>query len=427
MLRLKNKNKGVYIMTLSDESALNQALILAAASGDVVAIRNGLEKNAQVDAVDEFGRTALHWAAFSKACSVEGLTLLLNCKASVNKGDGHGDTALHRVSSAAKTYCLIQHGADIEAKNSSGRTPLFLVSNYEALNVLLESGANINAQDELGSTSLHQAAQSGDVEKIIWLLKNGAISIKNNYGRTPLEVAKLCKKEEAVKILTSPGLFASVDSSVSSVSSTSSILNALPPSLEIAASTADMEPTSTFNPIENSNEIKTFIEVFNQEVETFFLKCFTEESVARDRLPGQGISHEDCLMNFNQALKKMVTSKDDIATLVQDFSIQFYQKYQKAISCLSEKGFAQLSAAVKEFLVSYHDGLPARKTFSDMGKSENISAANYLMHAIKNSPCKRIFNIDTINSAALSFKHIIDDNIPEFQLKAVQREYRAGK
>jgi len=417
-------------MTLSDESALNQALILAAASGDVVAIRNGLEKNAQVDAVDEFGRTALHWAAFSKACSVEGLTLLLNCKASVNKGDGHGDTALHRVSSAAKTYCLIQHGADVEAKNFSGRTPLFLVSNYEALNVLFESGANINAQDELGSTSLHQAAQNGDVEKIKWLLKNGAISIKNNYGRTPLEVAMLCKKEEAIKILTSPGLFASVDSSVSSVSSTDSIISALPkikPNEEMPTSAAEVEPVSTFNPIENSNEIKTFIEIFNQEIETFFLKCFTEEKVARDRLPGQGISHEDCLINFNQTLKNMVASESEIRKLAQDFSTQFYQEYKRIISCISEKGFAQLGAAVREFLVSYHDLLPARKTFPAMTKSENISAANYLMHAIKNSPCKRIFNIDTRTSVNFSFKDIIDCKIPEFQLKAVQREYRAGR
>ncbi|PFH45588.1 hypothetical protein AMATHDRAFT_8954 [Amanita thiersii Skay4041] len=79
----------------------------------------------RVNAVDEDGRTPLHWAASSG--SIEMMRLLIDQNAEVDKPDNSRWTPLHIAASAGREDVvreLIGAGADINRKNDKGLTPL---------------------------------------------------------------------------------------------------------------------------------------------------------------------------------------------------------------------------------------------------------------------------------------------------------------
>lgn len=64
------------------------------------------------------------------------------------------------------------------------------VGDHETVRALLEHGANIEARDEHGNTSLHRAAGAGHHEIVRFHLESGAdVEAKNGSGRRPLHVA----------------------------------------------------------------------------------------------------------------------------------------------------------------------------------------------------------------------------------------------
>ena len=83
----------------------------------------------------------------------------------------------------------------VQAKHSS--------DNIETLTFLLDHNADPNLQANNGNTSLHFAVISGDYpEKVLLLLKyNANVTIKNSYGKTPLELAKFYNRNQCIAIL----------------------------------------------------------------------------------------------------------------------------------------------------------------------------------------------------------------------------------
>ena len=79
-------------------------------------------------------------------------------------------TPLHRASSGGKLEamrCLLDHGANINARAVDGRTPLhcaIMYSNVQAARFLLERGADVNACDNDGNTPSHLAEEQEVVE-----------------------------------------------------------------------------------------------------------------------------------------------------------------------------------------------------------------------------------------------------------------------
>jgi hypothetical protein len=109
------------------------------------------------------------------------------------------DGLLHRHarrSTAEVLKHLIEHGADVDARDTLGRTPLHCVAGEERVRFVIEkarlliaAGSDVNATDKTGQTSLHAAARCNR-ELIELLLRAGADpSMKDELGRTARELA----------------------------------------------------------------------------------------------------------------------------------------------------------------------------------------------------------------------------------------------
>ncbi len=100
---------------------------------------------------------------------------------------------------------LLEHGADLNAKNEGGWTPLHLAALNGRVDIvasLLEHGADPNVQDKFGRTPLHLAALNGHVDVVRLLLEHGADpTVKNKDGDTPLDIARARGHREVVSLI----------------------------------------------------------------------------------------------------------------------------------------------------------------------------------------------------------------------------------
>jgi ankyrin repeat protein len=157
------------------------ALIWAAVNGKYEFVKFLLEgigeRRVVVDACNDKGRTALHFAAESNFESI--VELLLKNHAHPRIASEGSWTALHNA--AQKGH------AGIVAK-------------------LLAAGASANAELSNGKTALHWAAQNGHKEVVGLLLKQGdtRLFVKDSFERTPIICAAENGHDEIVQML-SPG------------------------------------------------------------------------------------------------------------------------------------------------------------------------------------------------------------------------------
>jgi len=179
----------------------------ATKEGNIVFVRRGLSKGADVNAVDSDGFTVLHLAVANNHKNI--VELLVAKGADINANTrGLGFTPLHFAVMDEKknmAQLLITKGADINAKDDDGFTPLHwtaIKGHKEIVELLIDNGANVNPKgDEFGMTPLHKAASKGHREITELLIANGAdvnakvVSSPTARtalleGSTPLETAK---------------------------------------------------------------------------------------------------------------------------------------------------------------------------------------------------------------------------------------------
>jgi ankyrin repeat protein len=103
----------------------------------------------------------------------------------------------------ALVEALISRGADWRARsrNPMRNAPLHAAAagrNKDAVRTLLEHGADVNARQEGGWTALHAASQNGDVEMVRLLIAGGAdVQIRADNQQNALDLA-LGKGHQAV-------------------------------------------------------------------------------------------------------------------------------------------------------------------------------------------------------------------------------------
>src|SRR5262249_34899747 len=151
-------------------SDLDDELLEAAETGDLAAVKNALEKGADVDARDEgFGRTALMTASMHSVIPI--MQALLDAGAGGNLQARLGETALIMAASARggeTIKLLLANGADPNIADREQKTPLMWMVDTQfhrgldtsaSIAPLVVAGARINDRDAAGRTVLMWAVR----------------------------------------------------------------------------------------------------------------------------------------------------------------------------------------------------------------------------------------------------------------------------
>ena len=222
------------------------ALVTAARSGDLAAVKKQLDEGAKIDAPDSAGgRTALHWAAKEGRGEVVALLiergadlkvagrdgknalciagesgrteivkqLLDAAKARnvdiVNAVDRLGGTPLMWTAALGKpetVTMLLAHGATVNVADKNGLTPLLWaagIGDPRSVQLLIDAKADMKAADNLtGDTALMRAARNGKVESLQALITAGAdTAATNRQGMTAWLIASANGKVDKLQLL----------------------------------------------------------------------------------------------------------------------------------------------------------------------------------------------------------------------------------
>ena len=147
--------------------------------GDRDGLRHLLERDADVNAAQPDGATALHWAAYRD--DLETAALLVKASAQVRVANRAGATPLSLAcisGNAAMIELLLDAGADPNERLPNGETALMMAARTgrpDAVELLLERGAEVNAAEHLrGTTALMWAAAYQNPAAVEMLIKHGA-------------------------------------------------------------------------------------------------------------------------------------------------------------------------------------------------------------------------------------------------------------
>ena len=153
------------------------ALAPAARSGQVEVAAWALDRGANVDDRDSFGRTAMESAAFSG--DIEMAAFLLNRGAILDFGDrgGYPLAAATLGGHVEMVAWLLDLGATIDAENADGHTALTnaaFLGYSDVVELLLDRGASLDKPDADGRTALRRSAIGGRSNVVELLLDRGA-------------------------------------------------------------------------------------------------------------------------------------------------------------------------------------------------------------------------------------------------------------
>ena len=186
----------------------NTPLMLAISHGNLNAAMFLIKHGADVNVQDRDGKTALHYAVqhydsshHSEWCEV--FSCLIKNGADINACAKDNYTPLMLAITSCHLSAVIfltEHGTDVNIQNRDGKTALhFAVQRYhsshhsewcEVLSCLVENGADINARENNDNTPLMIASFCGHVNVVTFLIQHGAeLDVQNDRGNTALHFA----------------------------------------------------------------------------------------------------------------------------------------------------------------------------------------------------------------------------------------------
>ena len=210
---------------------------VAAARGNIEAVKQHLAAGKDVNAKDGFGRTLLHWTADRGHQEI--VEFLIANNADVNTQDMSGNTPLSLARNWSRNEiveilgkhggkiliweaieegnleAVKQHfnsGIDVNVKVSKGGRssqswhPLnWAAANgqIEIVEFLLSRGAEVNSKDGVGYIALHYAAGRGSYNEVVEvLIANGEdVNTKAVDGSTPLDLAAMAQNKEIMDLI----------------------------------------------------------------------------------------------------------------------------------------------------------------------------------------------------------------------------------
>jgi ankyrin repeat protein len=159
--------------------ALSSPLIEAVKQQDVSAVRELLQRRADVNLPSGDGATALHWAVYGDNGAL--VELLIAAGAKVNVANDLAVTPLHLASAAGNPAIvtrLLEKGADPNAESQTGVTPLMEAArsgNVDAVRALIAGGATVNVSErDRNQTALMWAVARRHPAVVRLLLEHGA-------------------------------------------------------------------------------------------------------------------------------------------------------------------------------------------------------------------------------------------------------------
>ena len=167
------------------------ALYLGVRSQNATVVRLLLEHGAPIDERGPMNNTPICQAAIWQETSIA--RLLIERGAKVNP-DNVSNPPLTSARNSALVKLLVDHGADIDARDATGATALWYAADLDDPSIaamLLAHGAAVDAVDlASGDTPIIRAARHGRREIVSMLLSRGADpSVANFAGQTAFDVA----------------------------------------------------------------------------------------------------------------------------------------------------------------------------------------------------------------------------------------------
>jgi len=159
---------------------------------------------------NKYGLTSLHWAGYLG--DLQAVSNLVDHNAELNAKTNMGVTAL--MAAAQSGYLdmvqdLVEKGADIDTTDQSGNSTLMIALAFghsDIARYLIEKGASVNVGNRYNLKPLHYAVCSGDVEAAKLLLEQGAdLHVRSHTGFSILMSAAYAGQREAVKYLIAEG------------------------------------------------------------------------------------------------------------------------------------------------------------------------------------------------------------------------------
>lgn len=198
------------IIEKRDKFEGNTPLLLAAFGGHTQAAKALLEANAEIEAINNQGSTALHLALKEDN---EELALLLLSEGASTKLPGSTISSIQYAAFAGQISVvqkLIELGVDVQDPGEHGEPALMYAASagHKAIvSLLLSKKSELDSRNGTGRTALHQASRNGHEDTVRLLLKEGAdFKLSDNMGRTALHEAASRGHENIVRPLISKGV-----------------------------------------------------------------------------------------------------------------------------------------------------------------------------------------------------------------------------